>query len=749
MESEFVLPTSTVQVIAEQIQRTTELSHLCLKRKLRTELESVGFDESEINSIISKVFTSDPIFNIHHKTKDIDQLGTHHLRTKYWKSHYPYVEPKEVFLGVDAKGRKKCAHLFPLRESLTTLLKDPVVKASVLQSFEIQPQDEHTFTTSKIFSDFTDGSAFADHMKQHPGKKCLLLFLYQDAFDFGAFGPSQGVYKPLAFYYALGNIKAEHRTKLGCIQMLYLVLEKYFKATLEEDLKEVDKIKEVLQPILDELEDLKLNGIEINGEIIPVCLMFGLGDNAGQHFLGRYVGSFSATHSCRFCPTSTKDFKNNPTECEAFRTPREYDEAVEIAKNKWIAEKERALDFARRQEHQDPTSTSKKQAISKHAHKKLNGIHHNGVKFFPSPLNSDSFHVSNFSLCVCLGHDLFEGIVKNMLPAILKHLSQVNKWFTLDILNHRIRTFTCEGSDKNDAPTPLKSFDSLGGNASENWTLLRVLPFLIGDFIQDKEDEMWCLYLQLKEIVELVTAPRISLQQVLYLKSLIKDYLLDVEKLLPACLYPKQHLLLHYPDLILKFGPLIRLFTLRFESKHCFFKSVAKACRNYINITYTLARKYAFKFALDHSDGLLPPDISFNSRDVVRACDVAWTKEQMDVINTIQDLEKIKVLDKVEVYGVKYSTSEILQLDLLRICDLEVGVIEKILMDHHNNVAFLIEVMSATNSFNGHFKIHPSKNKEFRIITYEDLVDYYPLPVYNFGRAKCFVLKHSAPFVLQ
>ncbi|KAK3914180.1 NADH-quinone oxidoreductase subunit N [Frankliniella fusca] len=87
--------------------------------------------------------------------------------------------------------------------------------------------------------------------------------------------------------------------------------------------------------------------------------------------------------------------------------------------------------------------------------------------------------------------------------------------------------------DKNDAPTPLKSFDSLGGNASENWTLLRVLPFIMEDFVEDKEDEMWCLYLQMKEIVELVTAPKISLQQVLYLKLLIKEYLEDLAGLLP------------------------------------------------------------------------------------------------------------------------------------------------------------------------------------------------------------------------
>ncbi|KAK3929027.1 Zinc finger protein ZXDC [Frankliniella fusca] len=756
LEGEYILPTSTVQVVAEQIQRTTELSHYRLKRNLENQLKSIGLEQDEISTMISEVFSSDPVYNIHHKRKDFDQLGTHHLRQKYWKSHYPYVEPIEVPLGVDSNGRKRCAHLFPLRESLTTLLKDSAIKEMVLQSFKIQPQDEHTFTPSKIFSDFTDGSAFADHMRLHPGKKCILLFMFQDGFDFGAFGPSQGVYKPLGFYYTLGNIKPEYRTKLGCIQLLYLVLEKYFKTTMEEDLNEVDKIKEILQPLLHQLDDLKENGIDVDGEIVPVCLMFGLGDNAGQHFIGRYVQCFTATHCCRFCPISLRDFKDNPTMCEPFRTPREYDEAVEEAKRKWNEEKEKALEYTRRQKAKKQneavtcgSKSTKNCPISKNAHKKLTGVHHKGVKYMPSPLNSDTFHVSNFSLCVCLGHDLFEGIVKNTLPAILKNLSEEKKWFDLDTLNKRIKYFTCEGGDKNDAPTPLKSFDSLGGNASENWTLLRVLPFIMEDFVEDKEDEMWCLYLQMKEIVELVTAPKISLQQVLYLKLLIKEYLEDLAGLLPDQLVLKQHLLMHYPDFITKWGPLVRLFTLRFESKHVFFKNVAKACKNYINITYTLARKYACKFALDHSDGLLPPDISFDIQDSTKACHVQWSEEQKSIIDLIPNLENILVTENIEIYGVHYRTGELLQLGLLNICDLEVGIIEKILVQDSISVLFLLELKTATNSYNGYYQIDSSPSRKWKVITYEDLIDHYPIPVYKHGTKKCFVLKHSAPFVLQ
>ncbi|KAK3925290.1 Basic immunoglobulin-like variable motif-containing protein [Frankliniella fusca] len=628
LESDFILPSSTVQVVAQQIQRTTELSHHVLKEKLKAELAHYDFESHEINSITSKLSTQ-----------------SQYLREKYWKSQYPYVEPNEILLGVDNKGKKKCAHLFPLRDSLNILLRDPKVKAMVLQSFTIEPQDEQTFTPSKIFSDFTDGTAYAEHMKQHPKQKCLHLFLFQDGFDFVAFGPSQGVYKPLGFYYALGNIKSEYRTKLGCIRMLYLVLEKYFKTSLEEDLNAVDKIKEGLQPLLDELADLNCNKMDLDGMKIPVCLMFGLGDSAGQHFIGRFVQCFIATHCCRFSPMSLKDYKDDPTTSEPFRTPTDYDAAVLVAKEKWLIEKEKALKFAKSQEQREraagnTSSTLKKHAIFKNARKK--------PYFYPSPW----------------GHDLFEGIVKSIIPAILKNLSVENNWFDLDLLNSRIKNFICDGNDKNDAPTPLKSFDSLGGNASENLTLLRVLCFIIEDRFEDKEDGMWCLYLQIKEIVEIVAAPKITLQQVLYLKMIIKEFLQGLADHLPNYLVLKTHLLLHYPDLIVKWGPLIGLFTLRFESKHVFFKNVAKACKNYINITYTLARKYACKFALDHSDGLLPPDILWNKKDSISACNIEWSPEQKTVIYLIPHLEQVSVLEKIEIFGIVYRTNEILQLAL-------------------------------------------------------------------------------------
>ncbi|KAJ1519244.1 hypothetical protein ONE63_011263 [Megalurothrips usitatus] len=188
------------------------------------------------------------------------------------------------------------------------------------------------------------------------------------------------------------------------------------------------------------------------------------------------------------------------------------------------------------------------------------------VKYRRSPFNSGitRFHVSTPAMPPCIAHDLFEGILKNVLPRIMKYFILENEWFDLPTLNRRIRAFKCKGSDALDPPKPYKSLDSLSGNAVQNWNHLRLLPFIIGDLIEDPDDEVWQVLLNLKEIVEYTTAPKISMVQVAYLKHLIRSFIDSLKRLegvFPKCLIPKVHFLCHYPDLIAVFGPLIRQFT--------------------------------------------------------------------------------------------------------------------------------------------------------------------------------------------
>jgi len=46
----------------------------------------------------------------------------------------------------------------------------------------------------------------------------------------------------------------------------------------------------------------------------------------------------------------------------------------------------------------------------------------------------------------------------------------------------------------------------VSGQAVQNWNFLRWLPVLIGDKVQNADDDVWQLTLLLKEIVDMVCA---------------------------------------------------------------------------------------------------------------------------------------------------------------------------------------------------------------------------------------------------
>lgn len=74
----------------------------------------------------------------------------------------------------------------------------------------------------------------------------------------------------------------------------------------------------------------------------------------------------------------------------------------------------------------------------------------------------------------------------------------------------------------------------LSGQANQNWNFLRLLPVLIGNKMQNPEDDVWQLTLQLKDIVDMNCAQKISSSQVAYLDIVIQEYLESIK-----CLFPE------------------------------------------------------------------------------------------------------------------------------------------------------------------------------------------------------------------
>ena len=126
---------------------------------------------------------------------------------------------------------------------------------------------------------------------------------------------------------------------------------------------------------------------------------------------------------------------------------------------------------------------------------------------------------------------------------------------------------------------------------------MRIFPLLVLGLV-DPDDEAFEAVMLLRRATELIMAPAVAYGQVAYMRVVVDDYIDRRRALFPDVpLRPKHHFMSHYAMLTLQLGPLIRLWTLRFECKHQYFKRYARRSRNFINIAKMLANRHQLQQA--------------------------------------------------------------------------------------------------------------------------------------------------------
>lgn len=136
---------------------------------------------------------------------------------------------------------------------------------------------------------------------------------------------------------------------------------------------------------------------------------------------------------------------------------------------------------------------------------------------------------------------------------------------------------------------------------------------MINDKIDDIDNETWKCILLLSEIIEIICAPAIHETFIVYLNSLIREYINLRRSLFSQPLRPKHHYFLHYPALIRQFGPLMKSWTLRSESEHYFMKRATRFSKNFINITKSLSIKHELYQCYVRSGGEIDSDIKIKN----------------------------------------------------------------------------------------------------------------------------------------
>lgn len=441
--------------------------------------------------------------------------------------------------------------------------------------------------------------------------------------------------------------------------------------------------------------EIKINGISytFHGSIGPLS-----SDNLGAHSIGGFVESFNSLRVCRVCMGTSNDIQTKFTQDQyQLRTRASHNRHCQLV-------------------HNDQTLSSSY-----------------GVKRSSILNQSRSFHVVD-GLDVDVIHDQLEVVLPLEIKLLLKKYINMDKYFTLDILNERISSFNYPLVDASNKPSSIKqqvlSSDSasLSQSASQMWCLARMLPLLIGDFIP-VADDCWENFLRLLKIEEIVFAPRTSTQLAAYLALLVEEYLTQFSELNERRMIPKQHYMVHYPTQIVRRGPLVRNWAMRFEAKHNYFKKLIDCVNNFKNIAFSLARRHQAlqAYLLQSSAGnYLRTSLEVGPGTKTTVRDSCFEHELQAIYPQINENSNLTITSWSIVFGTKYCKGHVIVAGIRHATPI-FGEINKVLVLDGSEVLLQyapLRVIQFTTHLNA-YEVERGNGMSF--IKQSDLEDFHPL----------------------
>lgn len=535
-------------------------------------------------------------------------------------------------------------------------------------------------------------------------KECAIsLILYVDDFEIcNPLGTSRKKHKIFGVYWVLGNLPSSFHSSLSNIYLAALINS--------EDVK-CYGYDSVLKPLLDDLTILEQQGLFIAklGKTLKGFVHCVVADNLGAHSIAGFLEKFSGKYVCRFCTAENVDIQTKEVNSGAFcvRT-----EDIHVSHLKAIEEKTLVNHFG----------VKRKCVLSEHL------SYFNVTQSFPPDI----------------AHDLFEGIISVELALCLTVLIS-KRYFTLGDLNEAITTFPFKWTDKTNRPhrVPITyaTKRTIGGNAHENWSLLRFLPLLVGTRVPSNEPA-WQVLCELKDIVELVVAPFHTEDSISYLDFKISEHRTVFKEVFPhEKIRPKHHYLEHYPQLIRQFGPLVALWTMSFESKHSFFKRVIRHTNCYKNVLYSLAQRhhqfqtaynlYMCRFAKPF---LEVTNVSTLPLDVINE-DIALAVKQKH-----PHMDNVNLAKNVSYSGFNYRIGMVVAHGSLAGLPEFWEIVHMIVLQEE--LIFILKKVDAW--YLEHYRAYGlviSSPKELRLVGVDELTDPYPLAHYIVGGQRLISLK--------
>ena len=506
-------------------------------------LEAVDIEiKNDINLIFKKY--KDPF----------EKFSTHKKRMVLYKNMGVYVEPeisaiKEIPIAVvrqnkiTLKSKQAQTVHMSIKHSFTKLLEMDGLFDGTMSYLNSLKSDERG-----LFN-FVQGSLWKNQVENfHEDGIALPLIVYFDDVETGnALGTHAGNNSVGCVYATIPCFPPNFASKLHSIVLTDIFYTKD-KANYGNEV--------VFKKLINELQDLRKNGmlIVVNKKLYKIHLLTCLivGDNKGLNDIEGFVRSFTLSHCCRICNAGPTEWKKLKEEDEVLLRSKENHETD----------------------------------------MQIRDISKTGVREQCIFNELEGFNViENGSVDVM--HDVFEGVANYDVSKILLHLIN-EKYFSIDFINDVLNTMDF-GFEKTNLPPNIK-FDFLKSNnwlkmsASEMLFFTRYLGLIVGELVP-QESEIWELYIKLREIISIITSPAITAEDLIQLDILISEHHNIYIKYFGQLKF-KFHSVIHYKRMILQNGPLIKISSMRFESKHREIKAIIQATSSRRNILKTVGIRH-------------------------------------------------------------------------------------------------------------------------------------------------------------
>lgn len=628
-----------------------------------------------------------------------ENLGTEYKRFKYLKESESFISPESFYIGrqtildnvstpsiPEVKIKTDVGQKISIKLKLKMFLELPNVFTDILEHIK----EESAANTSGVITSIIQGTIWKELETKFKGKVFFPLLLFYDDFEpCNPLGSRAVIYKVGAVYITLSCLPPEYAS----------LLENIFLAQLSYTSdREFHGNKKVFSNLIDELKYLEEVGlkIKINNEekqiYLPLILI--MGDNLGLNSLLGFAESFNAHYFCRFCLTHRNITKviTNSSGCN-LRTTENYD-----------------LHCV------DSTYGIKEKCIW-------------------NDLNN--FHVISNVYCDLM-HDIFEGVLRYDMAFLINDLIK-NKYFDLSQLNCRIKFFKHSKADLGIAP-PLIKNEHLKNNylvmsSSEMMSLVLYFGILVGDMVPES-DSSWAFYLKTREMLNLLLSRSFTEERVSYLKTIIEEHHSIFCELYKTHLRPKHHIILHYPEVILRVGPLRNIWCMKFEAYHKLLKSTIKTTTCHKNVLLTMSTKDSLRF----SERCLSKR-GFSKRLDFHSLNINLENFNLDLNITSKLSENAFCVSWLNVKGIFFQCEFVIEISNENELIPEFGQIKYIVVDNENIYFLAIKLFTVgllSHSY-AYEILFFSKDQILQLYRLDQLSNPYPYNIHYMGDGKSVV----------